>query len=162
MTLHPHDGIQVAAEEAVGIFDAVSPDLRWLACSRDDTTSRVATKALYIEAVAPTRGGWHVASRGSQPRWRADGAELYYLADDRRLMAVRVGGRDSIEIGPSAALFETAAIEASGLEGLTYDVAPDGQRFLIKVPVEPAAIVVLANWKSLLETARRRSAADRG
>ena len=162
VSLHPGDDVRLAADASLGILDSVSPDGRWIAHSRDDTTSRVATKALYVDAVGPAQGSWHVAARGSLPRWRADAGELYYLADDHRLMAVRIGREASFEIGPPEALFTTAAVEPSGLEGTPYEVAPDGQRFLVKVAAESSAILVLANWKSLLEEERRSSPAGRG
>ena len=35
---------------------------------------------------------WQVSTNGGyEPRWRADGREIYYLSEDRKLMAVAVG-----------------------------------------------------------------------
>jgi hypothetical protein len=85
---------------------------------------------------------------GGDPRWRRDGRELFYVADDRRLMAVRVEPGKAFEHGDAVPLFDTGMppswYEARNL----YDVTRDG-RFLFMVPIEddrslPATIVV--NW----------------
>jgi hypothetical protein len=155
--LHPGAGIELEAGASMGILDAAAPDGRWLVHARDDSTTRVASRALHLDAVPSSRGSWHLATGASQPRWRSDSRELYYLAEDRRLMAVRVVSGASPAIEVPEPLFQTAGIEASGLEGKTYDAAPDGRRFLVKVPVDPSVIVVVANVNSLLE----QSSSDR-
>ena len=151
VTLPPEAGGELAAEASMGILDTPSPDRRWRAHRFDDTTTRVATAALYLDAVPPARGRWQIAASGSQPRWRADGSELYYMTEDRRLMAIRLNPGGAPQLTTAEPLFQTAGVEPSGLEGRSYDVSPDGQRFLVKVPAEPAVIVVIANWTSLLD-----------
>jgi hypothetical protein len=148
---HPVSSIRVAADPALGLVASVSPDLRFFAVQRDETTSHGLTQALYVEAAAPRRGSWNVAAGAGEPRWRADGGEIYYMARDRRLMAVNIDSDEPLDLGSPVALFVTNGVEPSGSVGSTYDVAPDGQRFLVKVAVEPASIVVLANWKSALD-----------
>ena len=79
------------------------------------------------------------------PRWRRDGRELSYLAADNTLMAVPLSpGRP--QPGVAVTLFH--------VEGAVrdYDMAADGQRFLVDVAEpDPAPMSVLANWPSLLE-----------
>ncbi len=81
------------------------------------------------------------------PKWRHDGAELFYVAPDRRLMAVPVRGAANLEIGVPAALFESRIRMDPPFRN--YDVSADGQRFLIntmaaKEKERPVTLVV--NW----------------
>ncbi len=49
---------------------------------------------------------WQVSTDGGyEPRWRADGREIYYLSEDRKLMAVAVGPGPSF--GVPKVLFQT-------------------------------------------------------
>ena len=88
---------------------------------------------------------------GGQPRWRGDGIELFYLSRDGELMAVDVrDGAAGPEVGLPTALFEVGRHDPTRDN---YAVSADGQRFLVKVPVEgaPERIHVVTNWTSLLE-----------
>jgi Tol biopolymer transport system component len=89
---------------------------------------------------------------GSQPRWRRDGRELYYLALDGKMMAVDITtSGQKIDSSTPRVLFDS---------GLTVDpqrdqyaVTPDGQRFLILKAVADAAptpITVVVNWPSTI------------
>jgi hypothetical protein len=43
--------------------------------------------------IAEPAGKWQVSTGGgTQPRWRQDGKELYFIATDKSLMAVTVAG----------------------------------------------------------------------
>ena len=90
---------------------------------------------------------WTVSTSGGyEPRWRGDGREIYYLSEDRKLMAV------SVDAGPlfgvPKALFQT---RASGVNPLRTNYVPsrDGQRFLVNTQTSdpaPTAITVVLNW----------------
>ena len=82
------------------------------------------------------------AGGGGFPRWRRDGGELFYIAADRRLMAVSVAQSGaSLETGPPRALFTMST--TSG-----YEPSPDGQRFLVTTVVSEASpITVILDWK---------------
>jgi hypothetical protein len=88
---------------------------------------------------------------GSQPRWRHDGRELYYIAPDGKLMAVSVDLTGTPpKIGAPASLFETRIYLGgnSNPDRGQYDVAADG-RFLINTVIEEASmppIVIVQNW----------------
>ena len=74
---------------------------------------------------------------GTQPRWRSDGRELFYLALDRQLMAVPVTFGDdgrSVDAGRPSALFQTR-IGGDNILQKQYLVSPDGQRFLLDTPI---------------------------
>jgi hypothetical protein len=91
----------------------------------------------------PKPGGkWPVStSGGTQPRWRRDGTELFYVAPDGTLTSVRVGTGSTFEAGAAAPLFQ--------IRGSSYAPSADGRRFVTNDPVgEPTAqpINVVLNW----------------
>jgi hypothetical protein len=92
------------------------------------------------------------AGGGGQPRWRNDGRELYYVSG-KKFMAVAVNyGAEFVASAPME-LFkqETALLSASRN---SYEVTPDGQRFLINVVVDStgsAPISVVMNWAAELK-----------
>jgi hypothetical protein len=90
---------------------------------------------------------------GGQPRWRGDGKEIFFTAANHRLQAVGVRpGGDRLEVSLPADLFELRVFTQQILDD--YESSADGQRFLVKLPVEQdrkAQLHVLTNWTSLLE-----------
>ena len=87
---------------------------------------------------------------GDKPRWSRDGNELYYLAPDRKLMAVPVKLGPQFQPGIAVPLFET---RATGF--FPYDVHPDG-RFLVSMPAAGEAAVsspltIVLNWQAGLK-----------
>jgi eukaryotic-like serine/threonine-protein kinase len=124
-----------------------SPDGRWVAyCSNESGKWQV-----YVTPFPGPGGKYQVSTGGGQqPRWRRDGKELFFLAPDRKLMAVPAKPGETFEAGTPVALFQTRAREPiSAEEFFTYDVTSDGQRFLINsdagektfTPVE-----IVLNW----------------
>ena len=92
---------------------------------------------------------------GAQMRWRRDGKELFYLALDGRLMAVPLRASDHGELEPDTPvpLFPTRVGQVVPLQSgyhQTYDVSPDGERFLMNTIVEASPtppIGVILNWR---------------
>jgi hypothetical protein len=87
------------------------------------------------------------------PRWGADGRELFYVAPDSKLMAVSLKfGADSVEASVPRALF-TVLWDIVGLVSSPYEVAPDGQRFLVRAATEIGSppLQVIVNWPALLK-----------
>ena len=84
---------------------------------------------------------------GSQPRWREDGKELFYVTPDARMTAVEVFLGDEIRFGPPRELFRLPVF--SGRVGpYEYDVSEDGQRFIMRTSGADQAIpiTVVLNW----------------
>ena len=86
---------------------------------------------------------------GSQPVWRGDGQELFFLAPDGKLMSVPVPPGNLW--GPAGAqpLFQTRMRATYAPYPLNYDVTADGQRFLINDvrPDTGPIISVITNWR---------------
>jgi len=129
-------------EERVGQF---SPDGRWVAYQSNITGSF----EIYVQSFPGPGGKWKVSTAGgTNPRWRADGQELFFIAPDAKLMAASVHtSSSSFEAGSPTALFQTRIVIGSDF-GNEYAVSRDG-RFLINTVLDNAAspITLLLNWK---------------
>jgi hypothetical protein len=94
-----------------------------------------------------SRGG------GVQPRWRRDGKELFYIANDRKVMAVDVSANPAFKAGIPQALFQGAVLPG---DTFRWDVSADGKKFLLNTPgaetdaAQPPITVVL-NWQAALK-----------
>ena len=138
------------ADETFGQF---SPDGKWIAYSSDESGRR----EVYVQGFAPDRvpaaavGKWQISTAGGdKPRWRRDGTELYYIAPDRKMMAVPVKLGPPFEPGVAVPLFDTRVV---GFH--SYDVSPDG-RFLLYTPSEAEApasspVTIVLNWQAGLK-----------
>jgi hypothetical protein len=132
----------------------ISPDGRWLAYNSNES----ARFEVNVQSFPKPGGGRRQISKdgGSFPRWRRDGKELYYYASDGRLMSVPIGGTTGLETGAAVALFQPGLVNgAANTIGYRaqYEVSPDGQRFLLNVPIDPSSespITVVLNWLSLM------------
>ena len=130
-----------------------SPDARFVAY--------VGPGGLYVQPFPDAAGGkWLVAAgNASQPRWRRDGKELFYQTraetGGTRVMSVEIltgsGPTAPFKSGVTKELFSVPYRAAP-----SWDVASDGQRFLITsqvrptnaTPAPPEPIIVEMNWEA--------------
>ncbi len=85
---------------------------------------------------------------GSDPLWGPDGRELFYLTPEA-VMVVPVETGDTFQRGTPQRLFSMDPYY-DGL-GLSWDISPDGQRFLMvkhgeNPTPESSDIIVVLNW----------------
>ncbi len=132
-----------------------SPDGRWVAYASNESGKWEVYVVPFDDSGAGPGGKWQVSNGGGrQPRWRRDGKELFYLAPDNRLMSVEVKGGAAFEAGPPVPLFQTRPRDPISAEDrYSYDVAPDGQRFLINAEIEQKAapMSIILNWTAELK-----------
>ncbi len=129
----------------------VSDSNRWMAYSSDET----GTYEVYIRAF-PTAGNARAVSvgGGTEPHWRRDEREIFYLAPDRSLMAVSVTPTAVPQLGTPTRLFRLPIITRDRLNIAHYDVTADGQRFLVHTPALDEgsdALKVLVNWTAAVQ-----------
>jgi DNA-binding winged helix-turn-helix (wHTH) protein/Tol biopolymer transport system component len=106
----------------------LSPDGRWIAYVSDES----GTPEVYVRRYPGMEEPRLVSSGGGgQPQWRADQQELFYLAQDRWLMAVAVAGHHDLSYGPPRRLFRTSIGAGPSAARDSYAVLSDGQSFLI-------------------------------
>jgi Tol biopolymer transport system component len=129
-----------------GEFQArFSPDGRFVAYASNES----GRWEVYVRSFSGSGGKWHISSGGgTDPQWRGDGKELFYLDPDRVLMAVAVTDDPTFAAGVPEPLFEASVI-TSILSRNRYAASADGQRFLLVSPLatDPrASIFVVTNW----------------
>ena len=129
-----------------------SPDGKWVAYS----TNESGIWEVYVSPFPEAGSKWLVSrGGGDQPKWRADGRELFYLSSGGKMMSVTVKAGGSFEAGEPTALFQTQPAEQSTSRDLfSYDVTADGQRFLVNERVgeaKAAPLAVILNWASEIE-----------
>ena len=133
---------------------AISPDGDWIAYDSNETGQL----EVYVQRFPGLGGKVPISTDGGwQPVWAPDGRELFYRGP-RGMMVVPLLETDpTLRVGDPSVLFETQYYLY--LSQRTYDIAPDGQRFLMVKEAEagdegavPTQIHVVQNWtQELLE-----------
>jgi hypothetical protein len=125
----------------------VSPDVRWIAYTAEENGRPDIWVQEFPSGAAPRR---LTMSGGRDPSWRRDGKELYYVTNDRTLMALPVETGEVFTSGTPSALFRFDP-GAIGVPLHLYSATPDGSRFLVgEVVRAPDVITLLVHWTSLL------------
>ena len=128
-----------------------SPDGNWIAY----ISNELGPYEVFVERF-PAGGHWRVSTDGGfEPVWNPQGGELFYLAPDGTLMAAEYQIRgDQFVRGRVESLFPTRVHIASVVQPDSlnhYDVAMDGERFLIlRQPEDPPAVMLILNWTAAL------------
>ncbi len=137
---------------------AVSPDGRWIAYQSNESRR----SAVYVRPFPNVDDGKWQASPGAgfSPVWSRDGRELFYIApgsDGRAMMAVGYSGDPAFTLARPERLFTLPNHIDSGGAFRQWDVAPDGQRFVMLRETEedptgndprqgPTELVYVGNW----------------
>ena len=140
----PTSFLQTPFVESAGVL---SPDGRWMAYRSDESGEF----QVYVQRVPPSGAQRLISTDGGfSPRWRGDGRELYYVSVEGALMSVEIElGGDTVDVGTARQLFSRP-----GLLPRRFDVAADGQRFLVNTLVEGALstpITWVLNWTAELD-----------
>ena len=144
--------LQSAANEH---WARLSPDSRWIAYASDES----GRDEVYVRPFPSGDGQWQISSAGgTEPRWRGDGKELFFIAADGSMIAATVasettGTRLVFLPGASQPLFDTRSRPITAFSW-RYDVTPDGKRFLVASPIDSSAtppLNVVVNWDAELK-----------
>jgi serine/threonine protein kinase len=119
----------------------ISPDGKWVAYASNESGDW----EVYVTTFPTAAGKWQVSrGGGTEPRWRGDGKELFYIGPKSMLTAVTVDTRDSFSSGNPTPLFRTQIrAQVSSTDQFSYDVTKDGQRFLVNKYAKPAQVAPL-------------------
>ena len=122
-----------------------SPNGRWVAYVSNDS----GRDEVYVRPYSGSGGKITVSNDGgTEPVWAANGKELFYRNGDR-VLAAAVATEPTFSTSPPRVIFEGGyeRDRGSGGANANYDVARDGQRFLmIQAPPASPNIVVALNW----------------
>ncbi|HKF40568.1 MAG TPA: hypothetical protein VKB21_05750, partial [Candidatus Acidoferrum sp.] len=130
----------------------ISPDGKWVAYASNESGDW----EVYVTTFPGAAGKWQVSrGGGAEPRWRADGKEIFYIGPKSTITAAPVSTAEgTFASGNPVPLFQTqlrAPVSSSDL--FTYDVTKDGQRFLVNRYTRPPNVtpvrIVLNSTASL-------------
>ncbi|HEY7449186.1 MAG TPA: hypothetical protein VH702_13600, partial [Vicinamibacterales bacterium] len=151
----------------IWVMPLESPDRPWAfaASSADERDARISPDGRWITYAVIERGQsevvlqefpkaaarWQLSQGGgSQPQWRRDGKELFYLTRDNKLVAMNIDITGQVPVyGTPNVLFDTGITSLDReAYGKQYAVFNDGQRFLLQRRNDEAIpITVILNWK---------------
>ena len=138
----PTPYLSTPVNEGAGRF-LPEPNPRWIAYQSDES----GRDEVYVQSFPEPRGPHRISTNGGvAPQWASDGRELFYQAPGGKVMVVNLKvGADSVEASAPRELF---ALPPRSI----FEVTPDGQRFLVRVPdPTPRALTVMVNWPALLK-----------
>jgi Tol biopolymer transport system component len=141
----PRPYVQSPFNESQG---AVSPDGRWMAYASDES----GRFEIYVDSF-PTPGtrGRLTIGGGTEPRWRADGGEIFFRRGSEIHSVKPLLSATAVEAASSERLFD------AGADVRSFDVTSDGQRFLLNLPAPdntPPSMRVIVNLSALLPRPR--------
>ena len=101
---------------------------------------------VYVQSYPPAGGRWKVSTDGGEePIWSPKGAELFYR-NGNQWMSVAITTEPGFEADRPTLLFQGVYLN---VPGPSYDVAPDGERFLLlQAPGQdpPSKLHMIVNW----------------
>ena len=154
MTLSGDPLVEPLVEDSFSVGSAVvSPDGRWLAYSSDESGQL----EVYVQPLSGPGERRQVSTNGGrQPVWNPVGGGLFFFAQTDELMEIQVGQGTEWEATIPTVVVRSGYAIGNRAAAATYDVSPDGQRFLmIKNPAPPdsgsSGIIVVQNWFSELQ-----------
>jgi hypothetical protein len=128
-----------------------SPDCKWIAYMSSQNTGR---QDIYLANFPDATHRYLVSTqRGYTPHWRGDSKELFYYSPlQNSMIAVNVEEKaGELSLGTPRTLFPLSSPYASFF---SFDVTPDGRRFLISTVNFPTAsipLTLVTNWKAELK-----------
>jgi len=151
--LKPSKVLRSDFNEAMGQF---SPDGQWIAYVSDESGQY----EVYVQQVSGAGKQKISSRRGTQPRWRRDGRELFYMEAGPRYqwmsVAVQIGPGDILKLGQPKPLFNRESFtNAPPANGFVYSPSADGQRLLVNTPSDPVGTLnVITNWEKASSTSK--------
>ncbi len=153
----PLDGSQPARplweEPSAQYAGTVSPDGRWLAY----VSTESGVDEIYVRPWSLQGGKWHVSAEGGiVPAWSPDGKEIFFVRGDT-MWAVAIDAREGqVTAGAPKKLFDFPPGRRSERDLRSFDIAPDGKRFMVMRSATPGAgrreINVVLNWSEELKS----------
>jgi Tol biopolymer transport system component len=123
---------------------AFSPDGRWMAYHSNESGQ----PQVYVQSFPSGGSKSRIStSGGTEPNWRGDGKELFFLAPDGTMMSARIDTAKEFTATVPQPLFQTGITATQNNN--PYVVTRDGQRFLVPVVDQSAAaqMTVVLNWR---------------
>jgi len=117
------------------IGPALSPDGHWLAY----VSMELGAPQVYVRAFPDKGGKWQVSSAaGAFPVWAHNGHELFYRAEDGRIMVATYTVKGDSFLPDEPRLWSERQVFDIGITGggNTFDPAPDGKRMVALIAAD--------------------------
>jgi len=164
------DATAGANQTDIYVYDLVAGARRsWLATEFNEQTARFSPDGAWIAYASNSTGRSEIYLRrfdgsgtaipvssagGIHPHWRRDGRELFFLAPNDDMMAVNISTTvGSLTAGAPHKLFNVPLNDLPITVFSPYDVAADGQKFLLNVPDRPEPLFFLQGLDALVRQA---------
>jgi eukaryotic-like serine/threonine-protein kinase len=136
--------------EAFDVFEArFAPNGQWYAYSSNEGDS---VSDVYIRPFpGPGKPIRVSAEGGARPRWRRDGTELFYVNGAGHLVAVPIKFEDEISLSKEKVLSAAPIISDPYGKYPTFDVHPEGQRYLLLDQRVRPQLTILRDWEQMLD-----------
>ena len=130
------------------IHPVFSPSGRWIAYSSDES----GRYEVYVKPYPPNSSRVQISTEGgTQPTWRGDEKELFYVAPGDRVNSVSLEQMAGVIKPGVARLIAGIPLRPARNDEREYDVTRDGQRFLVNsLPRDrrSLSLTVVVNWPS--------------
>jgi serine/threonine-protein kinase len=126
----PEVFLQTPANE---LYPAFSPDGRWIAYRSLES----GVSEIYVRAFPDKGGKWLISNNGGVfPVWSRNGRELFYVTPQQQIMVVTYTAKGDSFVPDKPRLWSDKRL-AEATPTQNADIAPDGKRFAVLMPVEP-------------------------
>ena len=123
----------------------ISPDDKWVAFTMDKTGGAYEVFVIPIDGGTPQQVSF---DNGVEPVWTADGTELIYR-EAKKLVGRKLKNSNILSFGEPYVIYEGNIMT---IPGHSYDVSPDGHRFLVVKEVhqqgESRELKIITHWFS--------------
>lgn len=129
-----------------------SPDGHWVVYQSNES----GRDEIYVQPYPRPGGKWLISTEGGlYPVWGHNGREIFYRSGDKMMVAA-VETQPTFKAGTPRMLFRNGDYLIGGFLGLgNYDVAPDGQRFLMikekEAPASSKELSIVLHWTDELK-----------
>jgi Tol biopolymer transport system component len=147
--------VHVKGSEQASDF-RLSPDGRWVLWASAESGRR----EIYVQRFPDGSGRQQVSVEGgAASRWNPNGKEIFFVSPDDKLMAssfdATQDGTPRISIPAPLFSVSRAQLENAYVDSVAsnWDVMPDGQKFLLFLPVtdmDRSSLTVVLNWPAQL------------
>jgi serine/threonine protein kinase/Tol biopolymer transport system component len=122
-----------------------SPDGHWVVYVSNES----GRDEIYVQSFPGPGGKWMISAEGgSNALWARNGREIFFRNGDK-MLSVPVETQPTFKAGTTRVLFQSPSY------GLGYDVAPDGQHFLMikekEAPASSKELSIILHWTDELK-----------
>jgi Tol biopolymer transport system component len=134
----PEAVLQTSFDERCPTF---SPDGRWLAYTSNESGQYEIYVRAFPEEASGGGGKWQISSgTGTYPMWSRSGRQLFFETLDNRAMVAAYTVQGNSFVADKPRTWSERQISDTTNSSRNIDLAPDGKRFAVVMPVEHSGL----------------------